>query len=66
MSHYEGVDLSVDRPGRQGVIAKKKINVTRETYPSPAVSNNDTREVTFFCTTEKMVQFRAGGVTMVN
>lgn len=66
MSHYEGVDLSVDRPGRQGVIAKKKINVTRETYPSPAVSNNDTREITFFCSTEKMIQFRAGSVTMVN
>ena len=66
MSHYEGVDISVDRPGRQGVVANKKINVLRETYPSPTVSDIDSREQTFFCTTEKMVMFRNGGVTMVN
>lgn len=66
MSHYTGVDLSVDRRGRQGVVANKKINIVRETYPSPVLSNDDERELTFFATCEKMVQFRNGGVVMVN
>ena len=66
LSHFEGISVSVPRNGRQGITAKKMMQLERKTNPSPSVSANDTREITIFNTVEKMVSFRNGMLQTVS